>query len=41
VELLPQNAYIRRLQRELIARRNLKSKTVGEEPRRRVKVLGP
>ena len=40
VELLPQNAYIRRLQRELIARRNLKSKTVGEEPRRRVKVLG-
>lgn len=41
VELLPQNAYIRRLQRELIARRNLKSKTVGEEPRRRVKVLLP
>ncbi|MGI5818948.1 MAG: R3H domain-containing nucleic acid-binding protein [Armatimonadota bacterium] len=41
VELLPQNAYVRRLQRELIARRNLKSKTVGEEPRRRVKVLVP
>ncbi len=41
VELLPQSAYIRRLQRELAARRNLKSKTVGEEPRRRVKVLLP
>jgi len=41
VELLPQNAYIRRLQRELIARRNLQSKTVGEDPRRRVKVLVP
>ncbi len=41
VELLPQNAYIRRLQRELVSRRNLKSKTVGEEPRRRVKVLVP
>ncbi|MFO8080517.1 MAG: R3H domain-containing nucleic acid-binding protein [Armatimonadota bacterium] len=41
VELLPQSAYVRRLQRELIARRNLKSKTVGEEPRRRVKVLVP
>ena len=41
VELLPQNAYVRRLQRELIARKNLQSKTVGEEPRRRVKVLVP
>ncbi|MGD9498321.1 MAG: R3H domain-containing nucleic acid-binding protein [Armatimonadota bacterium] len=41
VELLPQNAYIRRLQRELIERRNLKSKTVGEEPRRRVRLLPP
>ncbi|MFW6157193.1 MAG: R3H domain-containing nucleic acid-binding protein [Armatimonadota bacterium] len=41
VELLPQSAYVRRLQRELIARRNLESKTVGEEPRRRVKVLVP
>jgi stage III sporulation protein AA len=39
VELLPQNAYVRRLQRELIGRRNLTSKTVGEEPRRRVRVL--
>lgn len=41
VELLPQSAYIRRLQRELIARRNVPSKTVGEEPRRRVKLLPP
>ena len=41
VELLPQNAYVRRLQRELIERRNLKSKTVGEEPRRRVRLLPP
>lgn len=41
VELLPQNAYVRRLQRELIARRNIESKTVGEEPRRRVRLLPP
>lgn len=41
VELLPQNAYVRRLQRELIERRNLRSKTVGEEPRRRVRLLPP
>ncbi|MGC9318486.1 MAG: R3H domain-containing nucleic acid-binding protein, partial [Armatimonadota bacterium] len=41
VELLPQSAYVRRLQRELIAKRNLQSKTVGEEPRRRVRLLPP
>jgi len=41
VELLPQNAYVRRLQHELIAKHDLKSKTVGEAPRRRVRVLPP
>ncbi len=41
VELLPQSAYVRRLQRELISRRNVPSRTVGEEPRRRVKLLPP
>ncbi len=41
VELLPQNAYVRRLQREYVARRNLQSKTVGQEPRRRVRLLSP
>ncbi len=39
VELTPQNAYIRRLQHELIARHNLRSESVGKEPRRRVRVL--
>ncbi|MCD6359726.1 MAG: AAA family ATPase [Armatimonadetes bacterium] len=41
IELLPQSAYIRRLQRELLARRRLQSRTVGEDPRRRVRVLPP
>ena len=41
IELLPQSAYVRRLQRELGARRNVPSKTVGEEPRRRVRLLPP
>ena len=41
IELLPQSAYIRRLQRELLERRRLRSKTVGEDPRRRVRVLPP
>jgi len=41
IELLPQSAYIRRLQRELLQRRNLRSQTVGEDPRRRVRVLPP
>lgn len=36
VELLPQNAYIRRLQHELAGKHNFRSGSVGKEPRRRV-----
>ncbi len=39
VELMPQNSYIRRQQHELIAKHNLKSTSVGKEPRRRVMIL--
>jgi stage III sporulation protein SpoIIIAA len=39
VELLPQNSYIRRLQHEAVARQNLRSTSVGKEPRRRVMIL--
>ncbi|HHV94016.1 MAG TPA: AAA family ATPase [Firmicutes bacterium] len=39
VELSPQNAYIRRLQHQLIEKFNLQSTSVGDEPQRRVKVL--
>jgi stage III sporulation protein SpoIIIAA len=39
VELAPQNSYTRRLQHQLIERFNLISESVGEEPRRRVRIL--
>ncbi len=39
VELLPQNPYIRRLQHEVIAKHNLQSRSVGHDPRRRIKIL--
>jgi stage III sporulation protein SpoIIIAA len=39
VELTPQNAYIRRLQHQMIERYNLSSQSQGREPRRRVRVL--
>lgn len=39
VELLPQNAYLRRLQHELAARHHLESRSVGREPRRRVRMM--
>ncbi|NLY52972.1 MAG: AAA family ATPase [Firmicutes bacterium] len=39
VELSPQNAYIRRLQHQLIEKFKLQSTSVGDEPERRVKVL--
>jgi len=38
-ELLPQNAYVRRLQHELVAQQGLVSRSVGREPRRRVRVM--
>ena len=37
-ELSPQNAYIRRLQHELAQRYNLSSRSLGREPRRRVRM---
>jgi predicted RNA-binding protein Jag len=36
VELSPQNAYIRRLQHQLVQRYGLSSESKGEEPFRRV-----
>jgi predicted RNA-binding protein Jag len=39
VELMPQNSYIRRLQHELVAKHNLRSTSVGKEPRRRVMIM--
>jgi predicted RNA-binding protein Jag len=39
VELLPQNSYVRRLQHELVAKHHLVSRSVGQEPRRRVRVM--
>ncbi len=38
IELSPQNSFIRKLQHELVQRYSLSSKSVGEEPRRRVVV---
>ncbi len=39
VELSPQNAYIRRLQHLLAERNDLASRSLGKEPKRRVKIL--
>jgi stage III sporulation protein SpoIIIAA len=39
VELAPQNSYTRRLQHQLVERHDLFSESVGEEPRRRVRIL--
>jgi stage III sporulation protein SpoIIIAA len=39
VELMPQRAYIRRLQHELAQRFNLSSTSRGKEPQRRVRIL--
>ena len=41
VELMPQGAYIRRLQHELAQRFNLNSTSRGKEPQRRVRILPP
>lgn len=38
VDLSPQNAYIRRLQHQLIDKFKLRSESVGEEPKRRVRI---
>jgi predicted RNA-binding protein Jag len=38
VELLPQNAYVRRLQHQLIESLALNSSSVGVEPYRRIRI---
>jgi len=38
VELEAQNAYVRKLQHELIERANLSSRSTGHEPYRRVQI---
>jgi hypothetical protein len=41
MELMPQNAYVRRLQHELAQQFHLDSISVGAEPRRRVRITKP
>jgi predicted RNA-binding protein Jag len=38
-DLSPQNAYVRRLQHLLAQRYNLTSRSLGQEPQRRVRIL--
>jgi stage III sporulation protein SpoIIIAA len=38
VELMPQNAYIRRLQHQLVEQYNLTSASIGTEPQRRIRI---
>ena len=38
VELTPQNAFVRRLQHELVEKYNLVTRSAGKEPRRRVRI---
>lgn len=40
-ELSPRKAYIRRLQHQLVERFNLSSRSVGDEPMRRLRILPP
>ncbi|MBI5300512.1 MAG: AAA family ATPase [Chloroflexi bacterium] len=40
VELAPQTAYVRRQQHELVKRANLFSRSLGKEPKRRVRIYG-
>ncbi|OPZ88366.1 MAG: R3H domain protein [bacterium ADurb.Bin425] len=40
-ELAPRKAYIRRLQHQLVERFNLSSRSVGDEPQRRLRILPP
>src|SRR5579875_3585533 len=41
IELTPRRAYIRRLQHQLVERFNLTSRSVGDEPARRLRILPP
>lgn len=41
IELTPRRSYIRRLQHQLVERFNLSSRSVGDEPMRRLRILPP
>ena len=41
MELAPRKAYIRRLQHQLVERFNLASRSIGDEPMRRLRILPP
>jgi len=41
VELAPQNAYVRRLQHQLVEEHDLVARSTGKEPRRRLRIYGP
>ncbi|HUY97914.1 MAG TPA: R3H domain-containing nucleic acid-binding protein [Verrucomicrobiae bacterium] len=41
VELAPQNAYVRRLQHQLVEQHDLVARSTGKDPRRRLRVYGP
>jgi predicted RNA-binding protein Jag len=38
-EITPQNAYVRRLQHQLVADNDLVARSTGKEPRRRLRIL--
>ncbi len=40
VELAPQNAYVRRLQHQLVERHDLTARSAGKEPNRRLRIYG-
>ena len=40
VELAPQNAYVRRLQHQLVAQHELSARSLGAEPNRRLRIVG-
>src|SRR3989442_2058707 len=41
VELSPQNAYVRRLQHQLVERHELTARSTGKEPNRRLPIFTP
>jgi predicted RNA-binding protein Jag len=41
VELAPRRSYIRRLQHQLVERFDLSSRSIGDEPARRLRILPP
>ena len=41
LELSPRRSYIRRLQHQLVEKSNLSSRSIGDEPQRRLRILPP